>query len=109
MKFRLLVFDESFIKNISDNLLTKLIHLKEPIPMEIRNVILNHYPTFNRQRLLLFGDDKKFMNQVRKERFDSRKLNPIESREYHNNLALEFIDKHPEFAPIIKEVKYINV
>ena len=50
--------------------------------MEIRNVILNQYPTFNRQRLLLFGDDKKFMNQVRKERFDSRKLNPIESRKY---------------------------
>ena len=68
--------------NISDNLLTKLIHLKKPITMEIRNVILNQYPTFNRQRLLLFGDDKKFMNQVRKERFDSRKLNPIESRKY---------------------------
>ncbi|MBR2857788.1 hypothetical protein IKE96_01035 [bacterium] len=109
MKVRLLIFDENFINNIPKNLLNKLIHLKEPIPMRIRSVILDHYHDFNRQRFSLFGDDDKFMDQEREERFISRGLPPIESREYHNDLALEFIDKHPEFAPIIKEVKYIEV
>ena len=45
----------------------------------------------------------------REERFVARVLGHIEFREHHNDFALEFIDKHPEFATIIKEVKYIDV
>lgn len=32
----------------------------------------------NRQRLLLFGDDKKFTKNVHEERFASKKLPPVE-------------------------------
>ena len=55
------------------------------------------------------GDDEDFRKKVREERVVSRKLSPIEAREYHNDLALEFIKKHPKFAPIIKEIKYIEI
>ena len=108
MKVRVLVFDKDFIKN-NPELINELITLKEPIPMRIYDAIDEPYPNIHKQRLLLFGDDDDFMDQVREERFVSRELGAVESREYHNDLALGFIDKHPEFAPIIKEVKYIEV
>ena len=108
MKVRSLIYDDNFVIN-NPNIINELISLKEPIPRNINDAISEHYPNIHKQRLLLFGDDYKFMNQVRKERFVARELGVIESREYHNDLALEFIDKHPEFAPIIKEVKYIDV
>ena len=108
MKVRSLKYDKSFIKNNPD-IINKLISLKEPIPLRISSIVSWFYPDMNTQRLLLFDDDDDFDNQEREERFVARGLGPVESREYHNDLALEFIEKHPEFAPIIKEVKYIEV
>jgi hypothetical protein len=108
MKVRLLIFDEDFIKE-NPNIIESLTSLKEPIPMKIHERIIDYYPNFNKERSLLFGDDKIFMDIVREERFNARKLEPIESREYHNTLALQFINNHPEFAPILKEVRYIDV
>ena len=109
MQVRSLVYDETFLKNVDDSFLNKLIYLKEPIPMYIRSILMDYISNFNIKRSKAIGDDKQFRKRVREERLISRKLSPIEAREYHNNLALEFIDKHPEFAPIIKEVKYIYV
>ena len=109
MQVRSLVFDENFLKNAEDSFLNKFIYLKEPIPMYIRMVIMGFIPNFNNKRSEAFGDDKQFRKKAREERLISRKLSHIEAREYHNDLALDFIEKHPEFAPIIKEIKYINV
>ena len=108
MKVRSLIFDEDFVKENS-HLIIELISLKEPIPIMIRAVVLKFHHHFNRERLIRFGNDKRFMDQVRKERFVSKKLDSVEAREYHNNIALNFIEKHPEFSPIIKEVKYIDI
>lgn len=108
MKVRVLVFDKDFIKN-NPELINELITLKEPVPMRIRSTVSWHYHEFNNQRSLLFTDDDEVINKEREERFVARELGAIESREYHNDLALEFIKRHPEFAPIIKEVKYIEV
>ena len=108
MKVKLLIFDENFIQNNPD-IIGSLTSLKEPIPMKIHEIINDYYPNFNKERNLLFGDDKKFMDEVREERLNARRLNPIESREYHNEFALQFIENHPEFAQIIKEVRYIDV
>ena len=63
-------------------------NLREPIPMRIRVMVMDYCPNFNRKRSDVVG---------------------VKAREYHNNLALEFIEKHPQFAPIIKEIKYIDI
>lgn len=107
MKIRSLIYDKIFIKNNPD-IINKLISLKEPIPMRIHSVIIDYYPKINRQRLLLFGDDNDFMDQVREERFIARELGAVESREYHNDLALDFIKKHSQFRPIISHVKVMD-
>ena len=48
-----------------------------------------------------------FLKFVKKDSFQEN--DPLEAGEYHNDLALKFIKKHPEFAPIIKEIKYVEV
>lgn len=109
MKVRSLIFDREFLKNADDSFLEKILYLNEPIPMNLKMVVMDYIPNFNDKRLAVFGHDKNFMKQIRKERLISRKLNPIEAREYHNDLVLNFINKHSEFAPLIKEVKYMDI
>ena len=38
MKVRSLVFDVDFLKNVEDTFLEKLLYLKEPIPLNIKDV-----------------------------------------------------------------------
>ena len=109
MQVRSLVYDEKFLKNADDSFFNELIHLKEPIPMNIKIILMDYVSNFNSKRSDAMDDDASFRRKVREERVVSRRLSPLEAREYHNDLALKFIEKHPEFAPIIKEVKYINV
>lgn len=108
MKLRSLKYDEEFIKN-NPEIINELINLKEPIPMRIHSIVSWYYPDINTRRSLVIGDDVELEIQVRQERFVARKLGGLKAREYHNDLALEFIKKHPKFAPIIKEIKYIEI
>jgi hypothetical protein len=72
-------------------------------------MIIDYIPNFNMKRNIAIGDDKKLVHKLREERFVARELPALESSEYHNDLALQFIENHPEFAPIIKEIKYVEV
>lgn len=94
---------------MSEDYIEKLIHLDEPIPMRIKVILIDYIPDFNMRRFDFVGEDGEFISKIREERFISRELGPLEAGEYHNDLALDFIDRHPEFAPIIKEIKYIDV
>lgn len=84
-------------------------NLREPIPMRIRVMVMDYCPNFNRKRSDVVGEDEKLIKDIRQERVVAKSLEGVKAREYHNNLALEFIEKHPQFAPIIKEIKYIDI
>ena len=109
MKVRCLIRNEDFLINMSEDYIEKLINLDEPIPMRIKAMVIDYIPNFNIRRSDFVGEDEEFISKIREERFISRELDTLEASEYHNDLALEFIDRHPEFAPIIKEIKYIDV
>ena len=109
MKCRQLIRNEDFLKNLSENQIEKLITLKEPIPMRINSMLVDYIPDFNLKRGSFIGDDEDFTNKIHEERHIARKLPPGEKGEYHNDLALKFIENHPEFASIIKEIKFIEV
>ena len=109
MKLRSIFYDEEFLINMSEDFMRKFICLDDVIPMRINSIIMDYIPNWNIQRLDFIGDNDKFISKIREERFIARSLPSVERREYHNNLALDFIERHPEFAPIIKEVKYIDV
>lgn len=63
--------------------------------MNIKVVLMDYVSNFNSKRSNAMGDDEDFRKKVREERVVSRKLSHIEAREYHNDLALEFIEKTP--------------
>ena len=109
MKARCLIRNEDFLKNMSTSFIEELIRLDEPIPMRIKSMVIDFIPNFNMRRSDFVGEDEEFISKIREERIMARKLGSLESGEYHNDLALDFIDRHPEFAPIIKEIKYIDV
>ena len=109
MKVRRLVHNEDFLRNMSEEFIEKLIRLDEPIPMRIRSMLIDYIPNFNWRRSNFIGENEEFISKVREERFIARKLSPIDASEYHNDLALQFIEKYPEFSPIIKEIQIIEV
>ena len=109
MKVRALKSDDKFLENMPQELMDELINLREPIPMRIRVMVMDYCPNFNRKRSDVIGEDEKLIKDIRQERVVARSLEGVKAREYHNNLAFEFIEKHPQFAPIIKEIKYIDI
>lgn len=109
MKVRALKSDDKFLENMPQELMDELINLREPIPMRIRVMVMDYCPNFNRKRSDVVGEDEKLIKDIRQERVVAKSLEGVKTREYHNNLALEFIEKHPQFAPIIKEIKYIDI
>ena len=109
MKVRALKSDDKFLENMPQELMDELINLREPIPMRIRVMVMDYCPNFNRKRSDVIGEDEKLIKDIRQEIVVARSLEGVKAREYHNNLAFEFIEKHPQFAPIIKEIKYIDI
>lgn len=101
--------DDKFLENMPQELMDELINLREPIPMRIRVMVMDYCPNFNRKRSDVVGEDEKLIKDIRQERVVAKSLEGVKAREYHNNLASEFIEKHPQFAPIIKEIKYIDI
>ena len=90
------------------SLMDELISIEEPIPMRIKSMVMDYCFDFNLRRVLVIEDNQYLKNNHRNERIICRKLPPAESREYHNELALNFIRKYPQFKPIIRHVKIMD-
>lgn len=108
MQLRSLIRDEQFLQTMPYSLMDELISIKEPIPMRIKSMVMDYCFNFNSRRVLVIEgcDDLKANNS--NERMICRNLPAIESREYHNDLALKFIRKYPQFKPIISYVKIMD-
>lgn len=106
-----LIPNEEFVKNMSDELLNELINLKEALPLEIMAMIRDYrYPEINTARLISVGDDENLIKADRKERFVTYDMNkPLEANNYSSRLAIAFVKKYPQFRPMIKEVRTVEV
>ena len=69
----------------------ELISIDEPIPMRISSMVMDYCFDFNLRRVLVIEDNQYLKDNHRNERMICRKLPPVESREYHNEFALNFI------------------
>ncbi|WP_409199921.1 hypothetical protein [Methanobrevibacter sp. DSM 116169] len=87
---------------MSEDKINKLINLKEPIPNRIENMLNDNIPTFRRRRLL--AGDVELDRLDRKERIMARDMSIEEAGKLHTKLALDFVEKHPDFKNMIKEV-----
>ena len=105
---RLLISDEEFLENMPYSLMDELISIEEPIPIRISSMVMDYCFDFNLRRVLIIEDNQYLKENYRNERMACRKLPPAESREYHNDFALDFIRKYPQFRPIISHVKIMD-
>ena len=105
MQLRSLIRDEEFLENVPQSLMNELISIKDPIPIRISSMVMDYCFEFNLRRVLVIETNKYLKENFQNERIACRKLSPIESREYSNELALEFIRKYPQFKPIISHVR----
>ncbi|WP_409200955.1 hypothetical protein [Methanobrevibacter sp. DSM 116169] len=94
--------NNEFIKNLSEDQINKLIHLKEPIPNRLENMLTENIPDFRNNRS--FNMSAKSTRLQQAERGDTLNMSIEESSDYTANLAFEFLKKHPEFKPMIEEV-----
>ncbi len=88
--------------------MAELISIKEPIPMRIKSMVMDYCLDFNLRRVLVIESNDYLKENNRNERMICRKLPPAQSREYHNELALNFIREYPQFRPIISYVKVMD-
>ena len=105
MQLRSLISNEQFLENMPYRLIDELISIQEPIPINIKSMVMDYCFDFNLRRLLVINDNEELKANNSNERMACRKLSPIESREYSNELALDFIRKYPQFKPIISHVR----
>ncbi|WP_067042218.1 hypothetical protein [Methanobrevibacter sp. YE315] len=105
MQLRSLIRDEEFLENVPQTLMNELISIKDLIPIRISSMVMDYCFEFNLRRVLVIENNKYLKENFQNERIACRKLSPIESREYSNELALDFIRKYPQFKPIISHVR----
>ena len=108
MQLRSLIRDEKFLQTMPHSLMNELISIEEPIPSRIKSMVMDYCPNFNFRRVLVIENNEDLKANNRKERMTYRKLPPGESREYRNDLALDFIRKYPQFKPIVSHVKIMD-
>ncbi|WP_409200262.1 hypothetical protein [Methanobrevibacter sp. DSM 116169] len=94
--------NNQFVKNLSEDQINKLIHLKEPIPTRIENIFNDIIPNFRSSRSLNMADNLLKLEQI--ENGNKRNMTIEESSDYTAKLAFKFLKKHPEFEDMIEKV-----
>lgn len=108
MQLRSLIRDEKFLQTMPYSLMDELISIQEPIPMRIKSMVMDYCHEFNFKRRLVIEANEELLANNSIERITSRKLPAGVSREYRNDLALDFIRKYPQFKPIISHVEIMD-
>lgn len=103
--------DKEFVKNMSDELLEELIQIKDAIPSEIRESVMDYREhNINDRRLSFLVDNEDLIGVDRYEREMTYEMNkPLEANNFRSRYALAFVKKHPQFKPMIKEVRIVKV
>lgn len=108
MQLRSLIRDENFLQSMPQSLMNELISINDPIPTRIKSMVMDYCFEFNLRRSIVIEGNEYLKENHRNERMICRKLPALESREYHNEFALDFIRKYPQFKPIISYVKIMD-
>lgn len=105
-------YNEEFAKNISGELLNKLITFEGVIPDEINNAIRFNNPIYKTKRhgyidnhmyiaQLMYVARTELKEVLEKEGVD-------EYIEYENNIIFKFVEDHPELKPLIDYIEFCD-
>ena len=111
---RRLIPDYDFVENMSEELFDEFISLPEGLPMDLMSIVREVVPDLNRQRAMAIMDNpncEEIVDLQREERAITHSMRresgyKIEDAlNFHTQYALDFLDKYPQFKPMIKGVE----
>jgi hypothetical protein len=109
---KVLVPNYAFIKNWSDDQLEEFINLPEGIPNKLMDIVQEVIPDINTLRLRATINHPEFEVMDQEQSIIPRRLvredKLDEAWEYEVQYTLDFLDKYPQFKPMIKGVKNYN-
>ena len=102
---RILIPNYEFVKNWSEDELNDFLTTPAGIPHELMHIVRKVYPNINTLRLEARINNPNLKGLDQEERAITYKLSLHDARDYHISYALEFLEKYPQFKPMIKGVK----
>lgn len=98
-----------FVKNWSEDQLRDFITTPSGLPHRLMSIVREVIPNINRLRLIQYIEHPEFESLDQDERAVTYRLKyegkHKEAREYHIQYALDFLDKYPQFKPMVKIVE----
>ena len=109
-----LIPDYEFIKNMSDDLFEEFINTPDGLPYDLLNFVREIVPEINVIRSDARVNHPELEGVDREERAIAYKMrkNPEyvieDALNFHTQYALDFLDKYPQFKPMIKGVEEVG-
>ena len=104
-----LIPNYDFVKNWSEDQLRNFITTPSGLPHRLMSIVREVIPNINRLRLIQCIEHPEFKSLDQDERAVTHRLKyegkHKEAREYHIQYALDFLDKYPQFKPMVKIVE----
>ena len=103
--------DEEYVKNMPSDLLSELIVLNDVIPQHLQNWIRNSNMVFHKERKKFIHGlerDNPILLEMNRRRGESNKLFADERIQKDFEYDLEFLEKYPQFKPVVKHVNLID-
>ena len=104
---RILIPNYEFVENWSEDELNDFLTTPSGIPHEIMGIVRKVYPDINTLRLKASIDNPNLDSLDQYERAETYNLSFDDAMDYYINYALDFLEKYPQFKPIIKGVKEV--
>jgi hypothetical protein len=111
---RRLIPDYEFVENMSRKLFKEFINTPDGLPHDLMSIIREFVPEINSIRSEVCIDHPEFIDMDREERAIAYKMrsNPDykidDALDFHTQYALDFLEKYPQFKPMIKGVEVVK-
>ena len=105
--FRVLIPNYEFVENWSEDQLNDFLATPSGIPYEIMAIVRKVFSDVNTKRKFVYFDNPNLKELDQDERAVTYDLSIDEAMDYHINYALDFLEKYPQFKPMIKGVEEV--
>ncbi|MBR5503801.1 MAG: hypothetical protein IKV87_05105 [Methanobrevibacter sp.] len=104
---RILIPNYEFVENWSEDQLNDFLTTPAGLPHKLMHIVRKVYPNINYLRGIARSENPNLRGLDQEERAVTYKLPIHDARKYHIDYALDFLEKYPQFKPMIKGVKEV--
>ena len=104
---RMLIPNYEFVENWSEDQLNYFLNTPAGLPNRLMMIVRKIYPNINALRGMARINNPNLESLDQEERAVTHKMSIDDSMDYKIQYALEFLEKYPQFKPMIKGVKEV--